>query len=74
MTAEKITTLAKELFEHLREDIEKCTTREDHIRVSARANHANILLQHLHDFFHHREQTDDLSQETADGGASREVS
>ncbi len=74
MTAEKITHIATELFEHLRADIEKCTTREDHIRVSSRANHANILLQHLHDFFQHGEQTDDLPQETTEPGASREVS
>jgi len=42
-----ITRLAQEHVDRLREDIEKCTTREDHIRATARANEAENLLRAL---------------------------
>jgi len=38
---------ARELFAELTGDIEKAKTREEHIRVSARANAAALLLQGL---------------------------
>ena len=39
--------LATELADRLTEDIEKCVTREDHIRLTARANEAQHLLYGL---------------------------
>lgn len=38
---------ARELFTELTGDIEKAKTREEHIRVSARANAAALLLEKL---------------------------
>lgn len=38
---------ARELFAELTGDIEKAKTREEHIRVSARANAAGLLVQAL---------------------------
>lgn len=40
-------TAARELFTELTGDIEKAKTREEHIRVSARANAAALLLEKL---------------------------
>lgn len=47
MTAEKIKELAQELVARLKEDIHKAVTREEHIRTSARANEADLLLEAL---------------------------
>lgn len=47
MTPSHLTDLARQLADRLQEDIEKCVTREDHIRVTARANEALHLLQGL---------------------------
>ena len=41
--------IAEDLVAMLTDDIEKCITREEHIRVSARANSAVQLLMHLND-------------------------
>jgi len=43
--------MTEQLIERLKEDIEKCTTREDHIRTTARANEATLLLQELNQMF-----------------------
>ena len=44
MTASELIELVQVHSERLQEDLLKCTTREDHIRVTARANEAvNIL-------------------------------
>ena len=51
MTAEKIRQLAHELVERLKEDIHKAGNREEHIRVSARANEADLLLQGINSVF-----------------------
>jgi hypothetical protein len=45
MTAEKIKVLAEELVARLKDDIHKAGNREEHVRVSARANEADLLLQ-----------------------------
>ena len=47
MTPSHLTDLARQLADRLQEDIEKCVTREDHIRVTARANEALHLLHGL---------------------------
>lgn len=71
MTAEKIKQLAHELVERLREDIDKAANREEHIRISARANEAHLLLDGLNQMFHldtlDTEDDDDFQQ--TDGGA-----
>lgn len=46
-----VTSMTEQLIERLKEDIEKCTTREDHIRTTARANEATLLLQELNQMF-----------------------
>ena len=51
MTAEKIKQLAEELVDRLKEDIHKAGNRESHIRASARANEADLLLQGLNQMF-----------------------
>lgn len=51
MNQSQVTDLARQLADRLQEDIEKCVTREDHIRVSARANEAMLLLQGLNQMF-----------------------
>lgn len=66
MTAEQIKQLAHELVERLKEDIHKASNREHHIRASARANEADLLLQGLNQMFDTtttRDDDDDLSQE-----------
>lgn len=65
MTAEHIKQLAHELVERLREDIHKAANREEHIRVSARANEAHLLLDGLNQMFY--EGTDDETS-TEDSG------
>ena len=59
MTAEKIRQLAHELAERLKEDIHKATTREHHVRASARANEADLLLQGLNQMFDTSTENDD---------------
>lgn len=51
MTAEKIKVLAEELVTRLKEDIHKAGNREEHVRVSARANEADLLLQGINQMF-----------------------
>lgn len=51
MNKSNVTSMAEQLIERLKEDIEKCTTREDHIRTTARANEATLLLQELNQMF-----------------------
>lgn len=51
MSPVDITELARAHAERLKEDIEKCVTREDHIRVTARANEAMTLLLGLNQMF-----------------------
>ncbi len=71
MTADHIKEIAHELVQRLKEDISKAVTREEHIRTSARANEADLLLEKLSDFFSpattEQEQTDDPEN---DRGAS----
>lgn len=40
-------TAARELFAELTGDIEKAKTREEHVRITARANAAELLVQAL---------------------------
>lgn len=47
MSPAYIVDKTQELAERLRQDIECSKTREDHIRASARANEAALLLQDL---------------------------
>lgn len=51
MSESQLTELARQLADRLKEDIEKCVTREDHIRTTARANEANNLLHGLMTLF-----------------------
>lgn len=53
--------IAEDLVAMLTDDIEKCVTREEHIRVSARANSAVQLLMHLNDII--VQETSDVSAE-----------
>lgn len=65
MTAENsdLKTLAAELLENLLEDVDKCQTREAHIRATARANEAEHLLIGINQMFY-EEETDDIQEET----------
>jgi hypothetical protein len=54
MTASELTELAEQLVERLQDDLQKCTTREDHIRVTARASEAVMLLNGLHSMLEHQ--------------------
>lgn len=47
MRSEFLLQAARELSESLSEDISKCATREEHIRVTARANAAVALYNAL---------------------------
>lgn len=47
LTIEQIREAARELAEHLLGDIPLCKTREEHIRVTARANAAAALYNTL---------------------------
>lgn len=60
MTAEHLQTLAQALAERLKEDIQKAGNREEHIRVSARANEADLLLQGLNQMFDGTTDEEDL--------------
>lgn len=51
MTAENIKQLAENLVERLKDDIHKAGNRESHVRASARANEADLLLQGLNQMF-----------------------
>lgn len=51
MNPGNVTAMTEQLIEQLKKDIEKCTTREDHIRTSARANEAELILQELNQMF-----------------------
>ena len=62
MTAENLKSLAAELLENLLEDVDKCSTREAHIRATARANEAHHLLLGINQMFY--EETDDVQEET----------
>ena len=66
MTAEKIKQLAYELAERLKEDIHKATTREHHVRASARANEADLLVQGIDQMFDARDPDDVYSPEPPD--------
>ncbi len=54
MTALELTELAEQLVERLQDDLQKCTTREDHIRVTARASAAVMILHGLHSMLEHQ--------------------
>ena len=62
MTADHIKNLAHELAERLKEDIQKAGNREDHIRISARANEADLLVQGLNQMFDTSSSDDDLQE------------
>lgn len=47
MTAEETIEAARALAEELSEDISKCATREEHIRVTSRANAAAAIYNGL---------------------------
>lgn len=49
MTAEETIEAARALAEELSSDISKCSTREEHIRVTARANAAAAIYNGLLD-------------------------
>lgn len=59
MTAEQIKKLAEELAQQLQEDIAKAGNRESHVRASARANEAFLLLQGLNQMFDSSTVNDD---------------
>lgn len=65
MTAENsdLKTLAAALLENLLEDVDKCQTREAHIRATARANEAQHLLIGINQMFY-EEETDYVQEET----------
>jgi hypothetical protein len=63
VTAEHIKNLALELAERLKEDILQAGNRESHIRASARANEADLLLQGLNQMFDTSAVDDDLQEE-----------
>jgi hypothetical protein len=48
---EELKTQAELLLERLLEDVEKCSTREAHIRATARANEAQHLLLGINQMF-----------------------
>jgi hypothetical protein len=43
----EVTALAQQLLDSLLADVEKAANREEHIRITARANEAEILLRAL---------------------------
>ncbi len=51
MSKEQVSKLAQTLADRLKEDVDLCRTREETIRVSARANEAQLLLQGLNQMF-----------------------
>lgn len=66
MTAEDLSVLAAQLLENLLEDVQKCTTREDHIRVTARANEAHHLLQGINQMFYAGENDEEKEERDTD--------
>jgi hypothetical protein len=66
MTAEKIKQLAEELVDRLKEDIHKAGNRESHVRASARANEADLLLQGLNQMFDSSTLQDDDNSNSND--------
>lgn len=58
MSPSHLTELARQLADRLKEDINRCVTREDHVRVTARANEAHHLLIGLVEMFNDPAQTD----------------
>lgn len=56
---EELKTQAELLLERLLEDVEKCSTREAHIRAMSRANEAQHLLHGLNQMFDSSTLTDD---------------
>ena len=60
MTLELLSSHARDLVTRLLEDVEKAKTREEHIRITARANEATHILYHLEDLA--ATETDDGSQ------------
>jgi hypothetical protein len=65
VTADQIKQLAHELVERLREDIHKAANREEHIRVSARANEAHLLLEGLNQMFYGGTDDGEISEENS---------
>jgi hypothetical protein len=59
VTAEQIKNLANELVERLRDDISTANNREHHIRASARANEAHLLLEGINQMFDTSSTEDD---------------
>ena len=51
---------AKEHASRLKNDIELCSTREEHIRISARANEADRLVEQLLNIALSEEATDTI--------------
>ena len=51
MTAENMTELAVALVKNLQEDIDQCSTREAHIRATARAAEALALLAGINQMY-----------------------
>lgn len=63
MTKESsVRVLAAELADALTDDIHKCTTREEHVRVSARANSAVQLLITLNEILDYEKTPDDKTE------------
>jgi hypothetical protein len=61
VTAEDLSALAAQLLENLLEDVQKCTTREEHIRTTARANEAHHILTGINQMFY---SESDVEEET----------
>ena len=70
MTADHLKELVRELVDRLRDDISKAVTREEHIRMSARANEAHHLSLHLHSFLAHSESADGIMTDDNDTAAT----
>lgn len=68
MTAENLKSLAEELLENLLEDVDKCSTREAHIRATARANEAQHLLIGINQMFYDGEEETNVVQEETQPG------
>jgi len=68
VTAENLKSLAEELLENLLEDVDKCSTREAHIRATARANEAQHLLIGINQMFYDGEEETNVVQEETQPG------
>ncbi len=60
MTVNDLLHQAKEHASRLKNDIELCSTREEHIRISARANEADRLVEQLLNIALSEEATDTI--------------